>query len=97
MSMQALLDHLISAAPESADDVKAFQGQLHFKDGRIIAGAVSWSPIVSGFYEILTVAQDREGKPVGMAKIHFAPTSILYLSVMESATPEGGAKIHRIG
>ena len=77
--MQTLLDLFILEAPEESKN--SFSGQVHFKDGKAVAGQIAKGP-TPDTYQILTVGQQGPGKSAVMLGIYFTADSILHVDVM---------------
>ena len=101
--LEKLIEKLIDIAPEEAK--ASFPAQIHFRDGRFVAGQVSRATFdgddspIEGLYRLHTVATTKKNgaeEPIVVA-MFFEASAVLHLDVPLEApkivVPQGAGRI----
>lgn len=89
--METLFETLIKDAPEDAKE--SFPAQLHFRDGRFVAGQVSRAKIkgapIDGLYQLTTVATTKANGQADaiMIGMFFESDAVLHLDLPIETSP----------
>lgn len=97
--MEKLIETLLENAPPEAKE--SFPAQIHFRDGRFIAGQVSRAvfqedDVIEGMYRLHTVAKTKQNgtEDTIMVVMFFAADAVLHLDIPldppQIATPSVG-------
>lgn len=102
LPIEELIERLIADAPVEAK--QSFPAQIHFKDGRFVAGQVSRAAfnendVIKSLYRLHTVAKTKQNgvEEAIMVVMFFAADAVLHLDVPveqpKIAVPEGAGRI----